>query len=135
MAAKTILVIEDNPLNMKLVRSILARGNYSVLEAADAETGMLLAREKQPDAILMDIQLPGIDGLSAARILKSDPRCKNTIIIAVTSYAMENDDKKAYDAGCDGYITKPIDTKSFLQTIDLFLEKSCRTNTYLGQPD
>ena len=124
MSPKTILVIEDNPLNMKLVRSILARGNYSVLEAADAETGMLLAREKQPDAILMDIQLPGMDGLSATRILKSDPQCKNTIIIAITSYAMENDDKKAYDAGCDGYITKPIDTKSFLHTINMFLERS-----------
>jgi CheY-like chemotaxis protein len=124
MSPKTILVIEDNPLNMKLVRSILARGNYSVLEAADAETGMLLAREKQPDAILMDIQLPGIDGLSATRILKSDPRCKNTIIIAITSYAMENDDKKAYDAGCDGYITKPIDIHSFLETMEQYLNST-----------
>jgi len=65
-----------------------------------------------------------MDGLSATRILKSDPQCKNTIIIAITSYAMENDDKKAYDAGCDGYITKPIDTKSFLHTINMFLERS-----------
>jgi len=124
MAYKTILVIEDNPLNMKLVRSILARGKYSVLEAADAETGIMLAREKQPDAILMDIQLPGMDGLSATQILKSDLQFKNTIIIAITSYAMAGDEQKAYDAGCDGYISKPIDTKSFLNTINLFLERS-----------
>jgi CheY-like chemotaxis protein len=117
MGNKTILVIEDNELNMKLVRSLLKMSSYVMVEAEDAETGIKLAREKKPDLILMDIQLPGMDGLSATKILKEDPSIKDTVIIALTSHAMEGDDKKVREAGCDGYITKPIDTRNFLQTI------------------
>ena len=117
MGDKTILVIEDNELNMKLVRSLLKMSSYVMVEAGDAETGIKLARENKPDLILMDIQLPGMDGLSATKILKADLSLKDTTIIALTSHAMEGDDKKVREAGCDGYITKPIDTRNFLQTV------------------
>ena len=117
MGDKTILVIEDNELNMKLVRSLLKMSSYVMVEAVDAETGIKLAREKKPDLILMDIQLPGMDGLSATKILKADPSLKDIVIIALTSHAMEGDDTKVREAGCDGYITKPIDTRNFLQRV------------------
>ena len=124
MKEKTILVIEDNELNMKLVRSLLKMSSYVMVEAGDAETGIKLASEKKPDLILMDIQLPGMDGLSATKILKADKSLKDTVIIALTSHAMEGDDKKVREAGCDGYITKPIDTRNFLQTVTDFLNGS-----------
>jgi len=117
MGDKTILVIEDNELNMKLVRSLLKMSSYVMVEAVDAETGIQLAREKKPDLILMDIQLPGMDGLSATKILKADQSLKDIVIIALTSHAMEGDDTKVREAGCNGYITKPIDTRNFLQTV------------------
>ena len=122
MDNETILVIEDNALNMKLVTSLLGIGKYRVLAAEDAESGMQVARENYPDLILMDIQLPGMDGLTATKILKADQKLSAIPIIALTSHAMEGDDKKALDAGCDGYIAKPIDTKSFLATIGQFLK-------------
>ena len=121
MANKTVLVIEDNEMNMKLARSLLQIGKYNVLEAFDAENGRQLAREHHPDLILMDIQLPGMDGLTATREIKNDPAVKDITIIALTSYAMEGDEKKAMDAGCAGYIAKPIDTRSFLETLGQFL--------------
>ena len=121
MNNKTILVIEDNKLNMKLVRSLLKIGNYTILEAVDAESGIKLARKKNPDLVLMDIQLPGMDGLAATQILKAD---RKIMIIALTSHAMDGDEKKVKEAGCDGYITKPIDTRHFLQQISDYLNKS-----------
>ncbi len=121
MANETVLVIEDNEMNMKLARSLLQIGKYSVLEAIDAENGIRLAREHHPDLILMDIQLPGLDGLTATQKIKNDPAVKDIIIVALTSYAMEGDEKKAMDAGCAGYIAKPIDTRSFLETVGQFL--------------
>ncbi len=121
MANKTVLVIEDNEMNMKLARSLLQIGKYSVLEAIDAENGIQLAREHHPDLILMDIQLPGMDGLNATCAIKNDPAVKDITIVALTSYAMEGDEKKAMDAGCAGYIAKPIDTRSFLETLGQFL--------------
>ena len=117
MGEKTILVIEDNELNMKLVRSLLTMGSYVMAEAGDAETGIKLAREIKPDLILMDIQLPGMDGLTATRILKAEASLKDTVIIALTSHAMDGDEHKAKEAGCNGYISKPIDTRRFLETI------------------
>lgn len=121
MANETVLVIEDNEMNMKLARSLLQIGKYSVLEAVDAEVGIQLARENHPDLILMDIQLPGMDGLSATREIKNDPAMKDISIVALTSYAMQGDEEKARDAGCAGYISKPIDTRSFLETVGKFL--------------
>jgi len=121
MANQTVLVIEDNEMNMKLARSLLQIGKYSVLEAIDAETGIRLAREHHPDLILMDIQLPGLDGLTATQKIKNDPAMKDITIVALTSYAMQGDEKKTMDAGCAGYIAKPIDTRSFLETVGEFL--------------
>ena len=121
MANETVLVIEDNEMNMKLVRSLLQIGKYSVLEAVDAESGIQLAREHHPDLILMDIQLPGMDGLTATREIRNDPAAKDISVVALTSYAMEGDEEKAMDAGCAGYIAKPIDTRSFLETLGQFL--------------
>ncbi len=122
MKNKTILVIEDNELNMKLVRSLLKIGNYEVLEAVDAETGMQLIRKHRPDLVLMDVQLPGMDGLKATRIIKEDPALIDVPVVALTSYAMQGDEEKAAEAGCNGYITKPLDTKAFLEIIDQFIE-------------
>jgi len=117
MENKTVLVIEDNALNMKLVKSLLKIGNYRVLDAVDAETGIQMALDNPPDLILMDIQLPGMDGLSATRLIKGDAALKGIPIVALTSYAMQGDEEKALAAGCTGYIPKPIDTRAFLETI------------------
>ena len=123
MKDKKILVIEDNGLNMKLVVALLKIGNYEILEAADAETGIRLARDHHPGLILMDLQLPGMDGLSATRLIKGDERLKDTTVVALTSYAMQGDEEKAKEAGCDGYIPKPIDTRKFLEYIGQFMAK------------
>ena len=122
MTIKTILVVEDNKLNMKLVKGLIKIGNYRMLEAIDAESGIELIREQRPDLVLMDIQLPGMDGLSATKIIKEDPELKDTPIVALTSYAMQGDKEKALAAGCTGYITKPIDTRKFLETVSQYLK-------------
>lgn len=121
MKIKTILVVEDNDLNMKLVRGLIKIGKYRMLEANDAEIGIQLVREQRPDLVLMDIQLPGMDGLSATKIIKEDPSVKDIPIVALTSYAMQGDEEKALEAGCTGYIAKPIDTRKFLKTISQYL--------------
>ena len=117
MEDKTILVIEDNEMNMKLLRAILEVGKYRMLEATDAETGLRLVREHHPDLILMDIQLPGMDGLSATKIIKDDPDLKGIPIFALTGFAMESDKEKAADVGFTGYIVKPFSVKVLLETI------------------
>ena len=121
MQNKVVLVIEDNPLNMKLMRSLLQLGDFEILEAPDAESGIELAKKIKPDLILIDIQLPGMDGLSATRIIRDDLSLKEVPIVAVTSYAMHGDEQKAKSAGCSGYIAKPIDTRSFLDTINKYM--------------
>jgi len=118
---KRVLVVEDNPLNMKLVRTLLQLEGYEVLEASTGEEAVSAAVEGLPDLILMDVQLPGIDGLQACMCLKGDPRTSTIPVVALTSYAMPGDDKKALEAGCAGYITKPIDTESFPHQIARFL--------------
>lgn len=118
---KTILVVEDNELNMKLVRGLLGLGAYRMLEAADAEAALEMAGRELPDLILMDIQLPGMDGLTATRRLKTDDRLRHIPVVALTSYAMAGDENKAAAAGCDGYLTKPIDTRSFIGKVEAFL--------------
>ena len=122
MKIKTILVIEDNKLNMKLVNGLIKIGKYRMIEAVDAESGIQLIREQRPDLVLMDIQLPGMDGLSATKIIKEDPELKDIPIVALTSYAMQGDKEKALAAGCTGYITKPIDTRNFLETVSQYLK-------------
>jgi CheY-like chemotaxis protein len=112
-----ILIIEDNPKNRKLIRRLLEIHRFKIVEAEDAETGIQLAGECLPDLILMDIQLPRMDGLEATRLIKQDPRTAGINIIALTSYAMQGDAEKARTAGCDGYITKPINTREFVGQI------------------
>ena len=122
MKIKTILVVEDNTLNMKLVRGLIKIGKYRMIEAIDAESGIELIREQRPDLVLMDIQLPGMDGLSATKIIKEDPELKDIPIVALTSYAMQGDKEKALAAGCTGYIAKPIDTRKFLETVSQYFK-------------
>jgi CheY-like chemotaxis protein len=122
MEIKTILVVEDNKLNMKLVRGLIKIGKYRMLEANNAESGIQLIREEMPDLVLMDIQLPGMDGLSATKIIREDPDLKDIPIVALTSYAMQGDKEKALAAGCTGYIAKPIDTRKFLETVSQYLK-------------
>ena len=121
MAKEKVLVIEDNALNLKLVRSLLMLEDYEVVEADNAEAGIQLAKEQHPDLILMDIQLPGMDGLSATRELKADPDVTDIPVVALTAYAMLGDEQKALEAGCVGYISKPLDTKEFPGLISRFL--------------
>ena len=123
-----ILVIEDNPANMKLASSLLRTKGYQVLEASNASSGIMLAEQQLPDLILMDIQLPGMDGLAATGLLKSKPETKCIPIIALTAFAMQGDEKKMLAAGCDGYISKPIRYKEFLAMIETFLGKGGKQN-------
>ncbi len=116
-SAKRVLVIEDNAVNRRLVQFLLKSQGYEVREAASAPEGFESLKEKRPDLILMDIQLPGMDGLAATRELKRDPATRDIPVLIVTSYAMKGDEAKAFEAGCSGYITKPIDKKSFLATV------------------
>jgi len=121
MNEKTILVIEDNDLNMKLIRTLLKLKNYQTIEAVDAEKGIQLAREYHPDLILMDIQLPGMDGLTATRLIKNDSVIRDIPVVAMTGYAMQGDDEQNGDAEFVSYLNKPIDTRSFLENIDRVL--------------
>ena len=120
----TILIIEDNRANMKLATLLVRNAGHTVLCAIDAETGVTLARAKQPDLILMDIQLPGIDGLAATSLLKQDPATAVIPVIALTAMAMRGDDQKTKDAGCDAYITKPLRYRELYQAIDTLLAKA-----------
>jgi len=117
MTKKTILVIEDNEMNMKLMRAVLEIGPYRMLEAVDAETGLELARKDHPDLILMDIQLPGMDGLRATRIIKSDQELRTIPVFAITGFAMEADRENAMELGFADYIVKPFKVKTLLEKI------------------
>jgi two-component system cell cycle response regulator len=121
MNNKRILVVEDNALNMKLVRSLLNFGKYEVLEAEDGEKGLLMMREHKPAMVLMDIQLPGMSGLEVTHLMQNDPILRTIPVVALTSHAMEGDEERALKAGCIGYVTKPIDTRSFLKNIQQYL--------------
>ncbi|MDY6933379.1 MAG: response regulator [Spirochaetota bacterium] len=123
MGKADILVIEDNEMNLKLIRSVLELADYDVLSASDAEGGIQLARKQHPSLILMDIQLPDMDGLSATRVIKQDPELQDIPILALTAHAMEGDDVKALESGCVGYLTKPIDTRTFPDKIEKYIQK------------
>jgi two-component system cell cycle response regulator DivK len=116
-----VLIVEDNAANMKLARLLLSNAGHTVLCAVDAETGLTLARAKQPDLILMDIQLPGMDGLAATALLKQDPATANIPVIALTAMAMKEDKEKSQIAGCDGYIAKPLRYRELYAAIDTLL--------------
>jgi len=121
MADEKVLVIDDEPLNRELAKDLLEVAGYVVYEATDANEAIQKAREEKFDIILMDIQLPGMDGLTATKIIKEDSINKDTPIVALTAYAMKGDKEKIEAAGCDGYLTKPINTKEFVQSVAGFL--------------
>src|SRR5688572_10747089 len=113
----TILIVEDNPANMTLAVFLLQSAGHSVIRATDAEAGLTLARDEQPQLILMDIQLPGMDGLEATALLKRDASTRAIPVVALTALAMKGDEERIRAAGCDGYVAKPIAYKEFLATI------------------
>ncbi|HET6149425.1 MAG TPA: response regulator [Polyangia bacterium] len=110
MPTDPILIVDDNPQNLKLVRVLLSSEGYAVSTAGDAEQALTVLASFMPRLILMDLQLPGMDGLELTRRLKADPLRREIVVVALTAYAMKGDEEKARAAGCDGYIAKPIDT-------------------------
>jgi two-component system cell cycle response regulator DivK len=118
-----ILVVEDTPANMTLAIFLLQSAGHTVLSATDAEAGLTLARDEQPHLILMDIQLPGMDGLEATQLLKQDEATRAIPVIALTALAMKGDEARIRAAGCDGYIAKPLAYKDFLAVVAAQLER------------
>jgi CheY-like chemotaxis protein len=116
-----ILVVDDNPLNIKLVADVLGSEGFTVERAQDAQQAQAILKHSLPDLILMDIALPGMDGLTLTRVLKADARLSHIPVVALTASAMKGDDQKALAAGCAGYITKPIDTRDFARQVRSFL--------------
>lgn len=112
-----ILVVEDNPANLKLARLLLENAGHTVLAAADGEAGVRLAGERLPDLVLMDIQMPGIDGIEATRRLRAVPATAGLRIVALTALAMKGDEERILSAGCDGYIAKPFRAAEFLEKV------------------
>jgi len=122
-----ILVVDDNAINLKLAAAVLLSHGHAVLRASDADEAQLVLAQSVPDLILMDIALPGMDGLTLTRRLKADPRLAHVPVIALTAFAMKGDDVKAREAGCDGYITKPIDTRALPRLIEQALQQAGTT--------
>jgi two-component system cell cycle response regulator DivK len=120
----TVLIVDDNPKNVKLFRDVLQANGYSTIEAVDGKQGIESAIAHAPALILMDIMLPVLNGFEAVRILKSDAKTKAIPVIALTSYAMTGDKEKAFKAGFNGYITKPINVREFLREISKFINKN-----------
>lgn len=127
MAGEPILVVDDNLQNLKLARVTLAAEGYAVKTASDAEEALKVLETFTPRLILMDLQLPGMDGLELTSLLKSDPDRRAIRIVALTAYAMKGDDEKALAAGCDGYITKPIDIERFPRQVAEHLGRPARS--------
>jgi two-component system cell cycle response regulator DivK len=114
---RRILVVEDQEDNRRILRDLLASAGYEMIEAVTGEEGVALAAARRPDLILMDIQLPALDGYEATRRIKGDPALRAIPVIAVTSYALSGDDRKAFEAGCDAYVTKPFSPRQLLAKI------------------
>ena len=121
MAGRRILVVEDNPLNLKLVRDVLTAFGYDIVEAQTGEDGGRLAGESGPDLVLMDLQLPGIDGYEALRRIRRDARIDGVPVVAVTAFAMREDRERTAAAGFDGYLSKPISVRDLPSQVDAFL--------------
>jgi CheY-like chemotaxis protein len=115
--SESILVVDDEPTNLKLLTVLLSRHGYQVHTASTAEEALTIAAKIRPRLVLADIQLPGIDGLEMTRRLKASPETKDTVVVAVTALAMKGDEQKALEAGCDDYLTKPIDVRSLPKII------------------
>jgi CheY-like chemotaxis protein len=120
--ALSVLIVDDNPANLKLACDVLASEGFAVERAQDAEQAQLVLQRMLPDLILMDIAMPGMDGLALTRRLKADPRFSHIPVVALTASAMKGDERKATSSGCAGYITKPIDTRDFGRQVRAFLQ-------------
>ena len=119
--SKRILVVEDTEDNRQIIRDLLTSAGYEMIEAVDGEEGVAMAAQHRPDLILMDIQLPGLDGYEATRRIKAQPELKHIPIIAVTSYALSGDEAKTREAGCDGYVAKPFSPRQLLAKVREFV--------------
>jgi len=123
MAGESILIVDDNALNLKLARVVLQLEGYEIHTAVDADSALAVLDAHHPRLILMDVQLPGIDGLQLTRQLKADPARRHIVIVALTASAMLGDEDKALAAGCDGYVTKPISPDALARTVAAFLAR------------
>jgi len=123
MAGEKILIVEDNKMNLMLITDLLEFAGYTVLQAMDAEDAVQSVKNEPPDLILMDIALPGMNGLSLTRLLKKNPITKNIPVIALTAYAMKGDKEKILAAGCVGHIVKPISVKNFAKIVAHYVEQ------------
>lgn len=123
MSNEKILLVEDSPLNRRLIEAVLKPRGYRVLVAEDGQQGIDIATAELPDLILMDVQLPGVSGYDATRILKSRPETRHIPIVALTAHAMTDERDRAVAAGCDGYIVKPIDTRAFPDQLREYLPR------------
>ena len=121
MTRNRILIIEDNLLNLELASDLLEANGFVVYSARTAEEGLRKAREILPDLVLMDFALPGMDGLSATKLLKANPATRHLTVVGLTAHAMKGDEEIALKSGCDGYLTKPIQTRTFTETIRRFI--------------
>lgn len=130
MAAELILIVEDNDKNLKLLRDVLQFKGYQTVEATTAEKGLEIARAQQPDLVLMDVQLPGMDGITAFRLLRADPLTKRVPVIAVTASAMKFEQEGIVEAGFEGYLAKPIRVKEFTEEVRRVLNS--RVDTKAG---
>ena len=120
---KTILIVEDNELNMKFENDLLQAHGYDTLQSADGKDTLQFAKEHHPDLIIMDIQLPEISGVEHTRMLKADEGLKDIPVLAVTAFALKGDEEKFLEAGCDGYIAKPISVPNFLETVEKLINR------------
>jgi CheY-like chemotaxis protein len=132
MSRKTILIVDDNPLNLKLTSVVLLSAGYQVRTAHDAEAALEMLDALHPDLILVDVQLPGLSGLELARRIKSNPATRDIVVVALTANAMRSDEQQARDAGCDGYISKPIDTRTLAQRVEEVLLAQTAPGTQVG---
>jgi len=119
-----VLLVEDNPMNLELATDLLEACGIEVIAANSGEAAMKLAQEQKPNLILMDLSLPGMDGLQATAALKANPQTRFIPVVAVTAHAMKGDEQRALDAGCEGYITKPIDTRMFPMLVAQYLQRA-----------
>ena len=124
MAAGRVLLVEDNAMNRRMAEFLLRSKGFTVYQATTGEEALLMAREELPDLIVMDLQLPGMDGYAATRTLKADALTRHIPVVAMTAYAMTGDRERALAEGCDGYITKPIDTQEFPRVVARYLASS-----------
>jgi len=122
VSAHRVLIVDDNPVNLKLARVVLTAAGCDVHTAVDAESALAVIRDFAPRVVLMDVQLPGMDGLELTRRLKADPETRSIVVIAMTAYAMKGDEQRMLEAGCDGYIAKPIDTRTLVDSIGKCVE-------------